>query len=818
MSRIRADRYTNRAGTGAPTFADGVNVVGITSVKAGAGVTTLEVTGDLSVISGTIKGASELSISGITSSISDTAVDVFVYDTSKDSDGGAWRKRTQNTSWYNETLNTSTRGSRKEFPAVAVIVAEAAKVTIYDGDDPDLPLWMMFETNSSDMLVGNGINAVTVLNGILSVVRNTPIIMIDFIKDNQTAISPTTETHYIGNIEQRNDGLGYTSNIGTRRAVANGGNDVAMTVLPNAPIDSATGLPVPTIAVATDGGTSVIKDDGTVVDFNDALGSTRPVSTVVIRGNDIVHWNINNGTMQQFFDALNATTDSTNDAKYNYTAGGGHATCENVSALLRDPGDGPYYLAVRDSKSIAAGAQSGMSVFVDGIDRTFSTNSATITDSRVAYITSNYNTGWMHGDIKSAFLSDTDTTNVTSSNLISGATYNNSDRITSYSYTNGSSTLVITDNPATADGYVTLTLGGLTPLTTYVLTVTANQTYTPTVGYNIHVGTTADGTVYCDDDFTGTASQNITFKTATSGDPTLVLYSNYNGALTYTLDLRLAEFDRSVGSLSAWNAGQSATIGQKRGLAVFGTITKSAVATGADLVAYSGFSASNYLEQPYNSDLEFGTSDFSVTFWAYRTTGNTKIMFDRSRQNATQNSRFSIYYNTSGSVDVYEGGGSTISASGALPLNVWTQITFVKNNSQGYLYENGNLVAGPTAFTINHNDAGSNPKLVIGNGYNYTYGWEGSLTLVRVSTSVPSAAQIKKMYEDEKVLFQENAKATLYGSSDAVTALAFDDTTELLHVGTSAGRSEFQGLRRINNTTTAVTTAISASNVLVAEQ
>ena len=28
-------------------------------------------------------------------------------------------------SWYNETLNTATRGSRKEFPAVAVIVAES---------------------------------------------------------------------------------------------------------------------------------------------------------------------------------------------------------------------------------------------------------------------------------------------------------------------------------------------------------------------------------------------------------------------------------------------------------------------------------------------------------------------------------------------------------------------------------------------------------------------------------------------------------------------------------------------------------------------
>ena len=68
------------------------------------------------------------------------------------------------------------------------------------------------------------------------------------------------------------------------------------------------------------------------------------------------------------------------------------------------------------------------------------------------------------------------------------------------------------------------------------------------------------------------------------------------------------------------------------------------------------------------------------------------------------------------------------------------------------------------------------------------------------------------------MLFQENAKATLYGSSDSVTALAYDDSTNLLYAGTSSGRSDFQGLRRINNTTTAVTTAISASDELIAEQ
>ena len=67
------------------------------------------------------------------------------------------------------------------------------------------------------------------------------------------------------------------------------------------------------------------------------------------------------------------------------------------------------------------------------------------------------------------------------------------------------------------------------------------------------------------------------------------------------------------------------------------------------------------------------------------------------------------------------------------------------------------------------------------------------------------------MYNDEKLLFQPNAKATLYGSSNAVTALAYDDSTDLLHAGTSAGRSVFQGLIRIDNTTDAVGAAISLS-------
>ncbi len=94
----------------------------------------------------------------------------------------------------------------------------------------------------------------------------------------------------------------------------------------------------------------------------------------------------------------------------------------------------------------------------------------------------------------------------------------------------------------------------------------------------------------------------------------------------------------------------------------------------------------------------------------------------------------------------------------------------------------------------------------------------GSLALLRISATAPTADQIAKIYRDEKPLFQDGAQATLYGTSDAVTALAYDDSENLLHVGTASGRSSFNGLKRVENTDVAVTTAISATEGLVIEQ
>jgi len=212
----------------------------------------------------------EVNVGALSATIADTAVDVFVYDTRKDSDGGQWRKRTQHTSWYNETLNTATRGSRRDFPAVAVLVLETGKLTIYDGDDPDMPMWMIFNTTDGSMLRSGVMTSIVMMNGEFWVGHDSGsgLHWVNFLKD--TARWLTASTAYggffkKGSIIFRNDaGANYDNNIGGASDIIIAGSnilDVAMTVLPNAPIDSATGLPVPTIACLV-GETQVTLENG----------------------------------------------------------------------------------------------------------------------------------------------------------------------------------------------------------------------------------------------------------------------------------------------------------------------------------------------------------------------------------------------------------------------------------------------------------------------------------------------------------------------------------------------------------------------------
>ena len=750
----------------------------------------------------------EINLDKIKARTSDTAVDIFVYDTRKDSDGGAWRHRTQNTSWYNEGVS-ATRGARKEFPVVAVIVVSGGGaydpvITIYDGDDSNLPMWMVFQSRNT----GGGddqttsvkffaagpypITSVTMLNGVMvdcqsrspshiaNIVKG--VTRYNFINDSSIMITDEGDFKRNGNLgDERNTERSYTK-ISTVNISHTQCNDVAMTVLPNAPIDASTGLPVPTIAVATDGGTNVINDDGTV---------TQGYQTIATENVDL-------HPAGYMTDGISgATNDNFSFYKIGtiarVTAYGHRIDIHPINTFVNQATG--QCLFEGGSNKMAIAQSHGLVRIEEALFGYAIREGPPLVGGLHNKTTFSYNTGWMPAYAKGVFLSSTDDTNVTGEliDLTNGEAVTGAGQWGSPS---ANQIAALSTSDAVGRYNTGTDASVLVNGKQYLATLTISN-YSGSGDLGVAAGAGFDGTFRYSAN--GTYYKYISY---TSGEVQL-FYRNTNTA-TIGISLKEVEEDRSL---------------RDKGLAVHGTITKEPVATGAELVAYSGFTTTNHLEQP-DKHL-FGTGDFSFIFWVKLTAAgnNNQTFIDMSSSDGgVGDKRLRIHQmsSPSGSVRFYTTDGNVVSTSNRINAG-WTCVAAVRKSSNLELYINGELEGSGSTSNSNFNTAAG--QLSIGlDGDNTDPLNNGSITLIRSSASAPSPEQIKKIYNDEKKLFTPNAKCTLYGSSNAITALAYDDTTNVLHVGTSSGRSEFQGLNRINNTTTAVTTVISASNGFVAEQ
>ena len=365
---------------------------------------------------GTQANEFEAAIKSVTSSTDVGAV--FVYDTRNDSDSGAWRKKCAGLSWFDETLNTATRGGRREFPSVALLVldkeSEEETLTIYDLDDPAMPMWMQFlDAGALKWSTSNArsFNAITALNGRIYVGFQDGLVEFDFANDH-TKIGFSGPRYLTSGtaIADRNvtatfatGGDGYTiANIVV--------NDVAATVLEGAEIGTL-GLPIPTVAVATDGGVSVIHPNGDVYDLASTSHSNNDVLKVFFTDDGMVGYNFEasgwvdrawavglrkipyaNANIQAYDSALNlerymppvssATTGlTTNTDEYSQTDA-------QVNAVTPTSKNG-----------LAIGYGDRLSI----VKR----NPANMEEGAVAYVTSGYNSGYLLGDIRGAFLANT---------------------------------------------------------------------------------------------------------------------------------------------------------------------------------------------------------------------------------------------------------------------------------------------------------------------------------------------------------------------------------------------------------------------------
>jgi len=192
-------------------------------------------------------------------------------------------------------------------------------------------------------------------------------------------------------------------------------------------------------------------------------------------------------------------------------------------------------------------------------------------------------------------------------------------------------------------------------------------------------------------------------------------------------------------------------------LAYYGSITKSPVETGSTVMGYSGFSAANYLEQSYDSALDFGAGDFSVRGW-FRSSNKSVGLFDRKRTGWTTEPRLQIQLSSTGYLGVFMTSAHLNSATVDYSDNVWRFVVITKSSNILYAYVNG-VLTDSIANTDTNTDASAVTRMgvQIQTG-GYTNDHEQALW--SVLPSALTATQIKTIYDSEKHMFKENSVFT----------------------------------------------------------
>lgn len=765
-------------------------------------------------------------------------VKAIIYDTSKDSDGGAWRKRCTHTSWYNETLGGTTwlgqaataaagwalsgavtgayfqnttdgkfytlgassptvaevfRGNVREFPAVVAVVAEASRVVIYDLTQVGTPMWRSITYRGVGGL--GSVSSVAALNGVLLCGGTSSLGLIEwrFISDSSVIRQGGGLSIFAVPLTSIFQSSTAPYSVNTAVQIVNSNvNDIAATILPDAPTDPATGLPVPTIYAFTAGGVSRIAHDGTV----SSTATNLSIAYGAIDG--------------QFVTGSHT--------------GGNHAAYPITSVL---PAGGASELGTywgwifsgtwtsgRIPRTLQCGIATRKTVAGTTGVMPYVFNSANRGSSMSAAITTAYTSGWQVGDSRGAWLADTVAESITATEM-AAATYATSPTYDNTTSTVSASSFTQTAGTTASRSYLNInTVVGKTYLVSYRLaSISANnmQMFARDAsnggGASIATATLLTG-----------AGQSTTLQFTATTTTSSILWVSSASAVSSSVDnisIQPADADRSV---------------KANGLNIIGTLTKSAVASGAQLVGYSNFSIAGGTTGDFINAL--GTtqpiatglfnSDFSVMFW-WDSVADADFaistVYAGSYPYTNQPASDGHYLQISGSPSAKSisltkcvaGARSGLASIASFPVNAGLKhLAIVRRSGTLYAYLNGDQFATTSAVTAD--------TTLDANGFWFALGYSAQkAALLRISATAPSADQIAHIYRTELPLFQAGAQCTIAGTSAAVTALAYDDATDLVHVGTSWGRSAFKDLTRVQSeaTTTGALTALSAAKSAV---
>jgi hypothetical protein len=228
-----------------------------------------------------------------------------------------------------------------------------------------------------------------------------------------------------------------------------------------------------------------------------------------------------------------------------------------------------------------------------------------------------------------------------------------------------------------------------------------------------------------------------------------------------------------------------------------GTLTRAQLASGTSLVGYSGFSAANYLREPYSADLDFGTGEWSCSAWVNvpTTVSAAATIFDRS---AAAGAYFRLGIDATGKLVATVFDGTTtrsVTTSASYNTATWlkAEACYTTDGTLS-IRVNGREVAtsrGNPLLTLNNSSA----VLTIGNSYAADAPFPGSIALLKLGATVPTYEQSQFMYEQEKQLFRAGAQSVL-PDSGSIVDMAYDDATDRWVAVSASNESYWTGLVR----------------------
>jgi len=221
----------------------------------------------------------------------------------------------------------------------------------------------------------------------------------------------------------------------------------------------------------------------------------------------------------------------------------------------------------------------------------------------------------------------------------------------------------------------------------------------------------------------------------------------------------------------------------------------------------------DYLSIPDSTDFTFGTGDFTIEFWRYRSRiGSTESYVTKyNNTNATQSFWFGTL--SSGREDFawYSGssGYSIVSANNTAQVGEWGHLAAVRYNGDITLYLNGVAIGSDTSSdaAASFNDD-SNPLIIGGDNYGgSTYDYQGFISNLRIvrgtalytADFIPPTRELKKIPGATLLCCQDENSVTTEATGKTITSNGDPAPSNFTPQVGDDRKVTFEGVTKINS-------------------